>query len=116
MRTILNTPRFRIVYKDGAGREQLADDVQAIQADVIRYDLLRRKYAFPDIKDAPMLWVTVVAWSALVRLGHDVPGEWSEAMNRMIDVTTLTKSGEQLDPDVDDPESATGVDPTRGQV
>lgn len=115
MKTILNTPRFRVVYLDGSGQVTEVPDVQAVQADVVRFDLLRRKYNFPPISEAPMLWTSVVAWAALVREGADIPAEWNEALPRLLDVTTLSKDGSELTPD-DDPESATGVDPTPGQA
>lgn len=109
---ILNTPRFRIVALDGTGKETELEEVQATQADVVRYDMLRRKYSWPDIKEAPVLWGTVVAWSALVRIGFDISAQFDEALPRILDVTMLNRDGEPVEGDADD----VGVNPTRGRA
>lgn len=93
---ILNTPRFRVVVLDSKGDESELEDIQATQADVVRYDMLRRKYQWPDIKEAPILWSTVVAWSALVRLGVDIPAKFDDALPRILDVTMLNKDGNAI--------------------
>jgi len=58
----LSTPRLRIVLADDEERV-----VQATNADLVRFDLTRAKTKWPSPTDAPFLWLTFIAWSALRR-------------------------------------------------
>ena len=64
----LNTPRLLVV------REQQDDlEVQAINADLVRWDRTRFKHHWPTGQDAPFLFLTFIAWSAARRTGA-IPG------------------------------------------
>lgn len=104
----LSTPRFAVIYTDSTG-DEVAVEVQSTQSDVVRYDLLRGRNGWPAVTEAPMLWTTVVAWAALVRLGHDVPADWKSALDRILSVDTLNGRGELA---VEGDE--VGVNPTHG--
>lgn len=114
---ILQTPRFSVVYAtdpDAPDAEQVEVDVQAVQGDVIRYDLMRRRHGWPSVQDAPMLWTTVVAWAALLRLKHPVSTDFEVAAGQLLSVQTLTRDG---DPAADDTDpDLIGVDPTPGRA
>lgn len=60
----LNTPRVRVV------REAIDDiEVQTTNADMVLWDRTRFKHKWPPVGDAPILWITFVAWAAARRTG-----------------------------------------------
>lgn len=113
---MLHTPRFEVAYvtDPDSDDDPVEVTVQAVQADVIRYDLMRRKHSWPSISDAPMLWTTVVAWAALTRLKHPVSTDFEVASRQLLSVHALDKGGEPVDASTDP--SSVGVDPTPGRA
>lgn len=95
----LTTPRLRVMLGDGTVTE-----VQATNADLVRWDFTRAKHKWPTLREAPFLWQTFVAWSALRRTkgpGGDMTWEaFSDSAQAVEDLT---------DPD---PQGADAVDPT----
>lgn len=110
----LSTPRFDVVLDTPEGELELRD-VQAVQADVIRYDLVRRRNGWPAIGDAPMLWTTFVCHAALVRLGHPVDPSFDKGVEQLLSVHTLDKRGAPVDEHTD-PDDVGAVDPTHGRA
>lgn len=60
----LSTPRLGVLLDDGTEH-----DVQTTQQDAVRFDIMRPRLGWPGYKEAPMLWTTFLAWSALRRAG-----------------------------------------------
>lgn len=60
----LTTPRVRVIRE---GCEEL--EVQTDNRDLVRFDMTRprQRPAWPGPEDAPMLWLTFLAWSAARR-------------------------------------------------
>lgn len=100
----LPTPRIRVIL---LGAEDKPLDVQAINADMIRWDETRFKHKWPPMAEAQMLWVTFIAWAAAVR-GGAIPVDftWERWKVEALSV-------QALDDDDDETGSPTppGVDP-----
>jgi hypothetical protein len=81
----LTAPRV-IVYRDG-----LPDlEVQTNNADMIRWDLTRPKQrpAWPTMQEAPILWMTFVAWAAAQRTGAIEPAyTWDKWAAEVLEVS-----------------------------
>ena len=61
----LSTPRFLVELPDADPFE-----VQAIGADLVRWDMTAAKHKWPSYDTAPFLWSTFLAWSAGRRTGQ----------------------------------------------
>ena len=62
----LTSPKVRVVRKEGPDLE-----LQTTNADMVRWDLTRPKQRppWPSFQDAPILWLTFLAWAAARRTG-----------------------------------------------
>ena len=101
------SPRLLVTLDDGNEY-----DIQTDNRDMVRFDLLKGRKQWPSMQEAPMLWVTVLAWSCLARenkLAEDV----EKGIDRIIAVEALDEDGNVVD--LDDPAIAevVSVDPTR---
>lgn len=63
----INRPRLRVVLEQTGTDELVQVDVQTDNRDAIRFDLLASRKGWPGADAAPLLWMTVQAWSALKR-------------------------------------------------
>lgn len=71
----LSAPRIRVVLDTGG---QLTEyEVQTDNRDAVRWDMTRGREQWPAMTDAPMLWSTFMAWSAMNRAG-DFAGKFAE--------------------------------------
>ena len=61
----LSTPRVRIVRQ---GHDDL-DDLQTTNADLILWDKTRYRHKWPNVQEAPFLWLTFISWAAARRTG-----------------------------------------------
>lgn len=103
------SPRLLVTLDDG-----IEYDIQTDNRDMVRFDLLKGRKQWPSMQEAPMLWVTVLAWSCLAREGkipQDVGVE--KGIDRIIAVEALDEDGNVVD--LDDPAiaEAVSVDPTK---
>lgn len=62
----ISRPRVRVVLEAGDG-QLVQVDVQTDNRDAVRFDVMRSRKNWPGGDTAPMLWMTVQAWSALKR-------------------------------------------------
>jgi hypothetical protein len=65
----LNTPRLRVVR---TGFDDL-DELQTTNADLVLWDKTRYRHKWPNVQEAPFLWLTFIAWSAARRIGAITP-------------------------------------------
>lgn len=72
----LASPRVKVVMENDAG-EWVEYIVQTDNRDAVRFDVMRARRHWPDAQEGPMLWMTVMAWSALKRSG-EIGGAWGE--------------------------------------
>lgn len=92
------SPRCAVVLQDG---EQLVEVItQTDNRDAVRWDMTRGRKNWPTGADAPMLWITFLAWSALNRSG-DFTGDFAAFNDVALSITAVDVNGEPV----------TGVDP-----
>ena len=98
----LTTPRYRVVFDDGAEHE-----VQVVNADMIFFDRERaRRRDWPTPDTAPIFWQTVLAWKALRRLDliGDMPLSVFEDRALQVEGLEETEEGEsEVGPTLPDP-------------
>lgn len=101
------SPRLLVTLDDGNEY-----DIQTDNRDMVRFDLLKGRKQWPSMQDAPLLWITVLAWSCLHREGK-LPGDVEKALDQIVAVEALDEDGNPVD--LDDPAvaEAVSVDPTR---
>lgn len=87
----LNTPRLRIV------REGVDDlELQTTNADLVLWDRTRTKHKWPQVGEAPFLWLTFVSWAAARRTGAITPEHRYETWeSEVLEVETLTDDDEE---------------------
>lgn len=103
------SPRLLVTLDDGNEY-----DIQTDNRDMVQFDLKRGRYGWPSMQEAPMLWVTVLAWSCMTREGKISKDDSVEkGINRIIAVEALDEDGNVVD--LDDPAiaEAVSVDPTK---
>lgn len=95
----LSSPRVLVI------REGYSDlEVQTTNADMVRWDLTRPKQRppWPAFDQAPMLWMTFLAWSAARRTGAiDDAVKWETWLAEVLEVRPLD--------DPDDETAGTGA-------
>ena len=107
----LKFPRVLVTIEraDGAFAELT---VQTDNRDAVRFDLLRARKGWPPMADAPVLFMTTVAWLAIRRSDASIlPDDAEAALDRIIDVTPVDEDGNPVDGT--DPAGMVAVDPTR---
>lgn len=107
---IQGTPRVRVLL-ELPDSDQLAEvTVQPDNRDMVRWDRARAAKKWPEQKEAPVLWITFLAWAAIKRLGHDVhTGDYDSFEGRCVEVLAVDENGEPLNPNKQDDE----LDPTQ---
>lgn len=80
-------PRLSVTLDDGTEH-----DVQTAHGDLIRWELTRERKKWPALDNAPILWGTFLAWSALHRAGV-IPEDVEPGLYRIEDVGFLTDDG-----------------------
>lgn len=65
--TKLVSPVVTIQLEQESSEDLLEYEVQTDNRDAVQWDLLRGRKGWPAAQDAPVLWLTVLAWHALTR-------------------------------------------------
>lgn len=87
--------------------------VQTDNRDMVRFDLMRGRKQWPTMQEAPMLWLTFLAWSALSR-EKELPGaDVDKELDRILSVDVVDDEGNVVDLDDPDVADAVSVDPTQ---
>lgn len=111
----ISKPRLHVIleHPDGAPDGQLYElDVQTDNRDAVRFDIMRTRKGWPGGDDAPMLWMTVMAWSAIKRSKQDPWAglDFDKFSEYCVDLVAIDKDGKALT--VDDVDK-TLADPTQ---
>ncbi len=61
----LQTPRVKVIRE---GHDDI-DELQTTNADLVLWDRTRYRHKWPGIQEAPILWMTFIAWAAARRTG-----------------------------------------------
>jgi hypothetical protein len=95
----ITSPRLQVLRGSVDAPEIL--EVQTLSPDLIAFDMTRAKHRWPDMKEAPMLWLSFIAWHAC-RREQRIPPEltWDEWKATTLDVgpTSDEEDGEPVDP------------------
>lgn len=97
----ITSPRLQVLRGSLDAPEVL--EVQTLNPDLIVWDMTRSKHKWPEVKDAPWLWMTFIAWAACRREGT-IPRDltWEAWEASVLNVSNLTN----------DDDAADAVDPT----
>jgi len=97
----ISSPRLQVLRGSIDAPEVI--EIQTLNPDLIAWDMTRAKHRWPEVKDAPFLWLTFIAWHAARREGVIPPDlTYEQWQASTLNVTSL--GGD------DDAEAA---DPTR---
>ena len=107
----IRSPRVMVLLEQPGTDELLEIIVQTDNRDMVRFDRARVQRRWPTFKDASLLWMTFLAWSALKRAGQDGIGEYDEFEGRCVEIIGVDEHGNPTQ----NPEEAAGaaVDPTQ---
>lgn len=110
MATLPSSPRVQITLERPDSTDYLEVVVQTDNRDMVAFDLARGARKWPAFRDAPILWMTFLAWNAMRRSGHAVEaGKFDEFNDRCVVVQSVDQDGQPVsatDPTDD-------VDPTQ---
>lgn len=102
------SPRVAVVMERD---DQLVEVItQTDNRDAVRWDMTRGRKQWPTGNQAPMLWITFLAWSALNRSG-DFEGDFAAFNDVALSIVAVDHDGNPISDDAD-PEGL-GVGPTR---
>lgn len=88
----LISPRVNVHLEDGT-----EFTVQTDNRDAVQWDVIRARKDWPAGKDAPMLWLTVMAWHALKRTGQTTLN-LEQFIASCVQVTSADKEPAEVDP------------------
>ena len=89
----ITAPRVVVVVDQG---EQLVEfTTQTDNRDAVRWDMTRGRKNWPAGHEAPVLWLTFIAWSALSRAG-DFEGDFAKFNDVALSVTAVDREGAPL--------------------
>lgn len=113
---LITKPRLRLLLEQ-PGQDNLVQlDIQTDNRDQVRFDVMRARQGWPGGDVAPMLWMTVQAWSAIKRAGLE---PWSgmafEKFNELcVDLNPIDRDGNLItDEAAMLPGAGMAADPTR---
>lgn len=105
-------PRVRVRIERPGSDDIVEVIVQTDNRDAVRFDLLRARKSFPGMSDAPLLWATVLAWSAVMRSDRSLlPEDVEKALDVIVEVQPVDEDGDPVE--MGDPAALVPVDPTQ---
>lgn len=96
---ILPTPIVKVFMDDGAVHE-----AQALNKDLLAFDRIRVRRKWPSATDAPLVWLTFIAYTVLTREQRIPAMTLDEFEDHALAVTAVDKDEDGGEP---------GADPTR---
>lgn len=100
-------PRLLVLTED-----DLEYDVQTDNRDMVRYDMHAAKQKWPAAQDAPMLYLTFLAVSALRREKKLAVADFDAGMDKLLSVVPVDEDGNPLGEDIE----GMTVDPTQKEA
>ncbi|ASR83519.1 hypothetical protein SEA_LAILA_13 [Arthrobacter phage Laila] len=93
----LSAPKV-IVMLEASGTDELTEyTVQTDNRDAIQWDVTRPRRSWPAFNEAPMLYMTFLAWHAMHRTGA-TKLSLDEFMKDAVEVKVLSAAGKAIDP------------------
>lgn len=108
---MIKSPILTVITRKGDQHEQVT--VQTDNRNQVKYDLMRAHRGWPTQKDAPSLWLTILAWHALALAGHAVNEEFETFNERCLEVYLSDADGNRLTTDQVKAMAEVPADPTR---
>lgn len=109
--TQLSAPKV-LVLLETAGTDELTEyTVQTDNRDAIQWDVTRPRRSWPAFNEAPMLYMTFLAWHAMHRTGATT-AKLEDFMKDAVEVKVLTVDGRAVTPAEATAEDV-NVDPTQ---
>lgn len=99
----ISSPRL-VVLRGSLDAPEIME-IQTLNPDLIAWDMTRAKHRWPDVKDAPFLWLTFISWHACRREGR-IPRDLTYEQWQESTLNVSTAGGDEDD--------AEAVDPTHG--
>lgn len=103
----LASPRVIVIVEIAGSDDGTEYTVQTDNRDAVQWDLVRGRKNWPAGTDAPMLWMTFLAWHALIRTGV-ITTKLEDFMGICISVRPADKKGEPTPVDPTPPAVAAG--------
>lgn len=95
----LTSPRVLVIRE---GHDDL--EVQTDNRDMILWEKTRARHKWPKFDEAPMTWVTFLAWSAARRIGAiDMGYTWERWEGETLQARTITDGDDETDDDLGRP-------------
>lgn len=91
----LSLPRVRVVRD---GHDDL--ELQILNPDLLRWDLTRGKHRWPEMRQAPNLWMTFIAWAAATRTGATTD-TWERFRDTTLEASTIAEADDDEEDDLD---------------
>jgi hypothetical protein len=101
----LSTPHLRVVLSDpDAGPEQgIEHIVWATNPDLVAFDRERPRHNWPMAQHGPVLWMTFIAWRAMMRAGKIQPMTMEQFEVIALSISEIPASQESTDVDPTSP-------------
>jgi hypothetical protein len=93
----ISSPHLRVLRGSLDAPEVI--EIQTLNPDLIAWDMTRAKHRWPEVKDAPFLWLSFISWHACRREGR-IPREltYQEWQDSTLDVAQVEGEPEPVDP------------------
>lgn len=99
----LSSPRVKVTVEDDDETREYT--VQTDNRDMVRWDLLRSRKKWPAQREAPILFMSVVAWHALKRSGATAD-DVETYLDKILEIMPVDENGEPTKLDAGDDDQA----------
>ena len=96
--TALTSPRLKVLVEESPGAPYTEYIVQTDNRDAVRFDLIRERKGWPKATDAPMVWMSVLAWHAIKRSGATTD-DVETYLDKIVDLVAVDENNEPKRPD-----------------
>lgn len=104
----LTAPRVRVLVETDPASPDLTEyTVQTDNRDMVRYDLMRARKNWPTQREAPILFMSAVAWHALKRSG-ETADDVETYLDKIVEITPVDEDGNPVG--VEDAEETQSAD------
>jgi len=106
----LTMPKLRVLVDDSPTGELTEYTVQTDNRDAVRFDVMRPRKSWPGSQEAPMLWMTILAWSAIKRSGGTADTV-EDYLDKIVQIEPIDEDGNTVDPTTEDGAEAWSAGP-----
>lgn len=106
----LTMPKLRVLVDESTGGDLTEYVVQTDNRDAVRFDVMRPRKSWPGSQEAPMLWMTILAWSAIKRSGATT-ATVEDYLEKIVQIEPIDEDGNAVDPTTEDGAEAWAAGP-----